>query len=53
MSNNPKKAGASKLPSKQISFSGQPTKKNGKQAKSNINTSKKGGVNLMRKLSGM
>lgn len=44
---------ASKLPSKQISFSNQPASKNGKQSKVTINKSKKGGVNLMKKLSGM
>ncbi|MCW3121744.1 MAG: hypothetical protein JWQ38_1236 [Flavipsychrobacter sp.] len=44
---------ASKLPSKQISFSNQPTAKGGKQAKTSINSVKKGGVNLMKKLSGM
>ncbi len=47
-----KKAPA-KLPSKQISFSNQPVGKGGKQAKTNIAKGKKGGVNLMRKLSGM
>lgn len=44
---------AAKLPSKPISFSNQPTGKGGKQAKSSVTTTKKGGVNLMRKLSGM
>ncbi len=48
----PKKA--AKLPSKSISFSGQATKKNGaKGGKAQINSQKKGGVNLMKKLSGM
>lgn len=47
------KKGPSKLPSKQISFSNQPTAKGGKQAKSTVNKTKKGGVNLMKKLSGM
>jgi len=49
----PAKKGPSKLPSKQISFSNQPVGKNGKQGKASVNKSKKGGVNLMRKLSGM
>jgi len=49
-----KKAAPKKLPSKQISFSSQPTSKKGKQGgKTMINTNKKGGVNLMKKLSGM
>ena len=49
----PPKKGA-KLPSKSISFSNQPNAKNGKQGgKVNLNKSKKGGVNLMKKLSGM
>jgi len=44
----------SKLPSKSISFSSQPGTKNGKQSgKATVNKSKKGGVNLMKKLSGM
>jgi hypothetical protein len=47
------KKGPSKLPSKQISFSNQPVSKNGKQAKASVNKTKKGGVNLMKKLSGM
>ena len=47
------KKGPSKLPSKQISFSNQPVSKNGKQAKAAVNKTKKGGVNLMKKLSGM
>jgi len=47
------KKGPSKLPSKQISFSNQPVSKNGKQAKATVNKTKKGGVNLMKKLSGM
>ena len=49
----PKKAGPVKLPSKQIVFSNQPVAKGGKQAKASVNKGKKGGVNLMRKLSGM
>lgn len=49
----PKKAGSEKLPSKQISFSNQPLAKNGKKVKGSVNKSKKGGVNFMRKLSGM
>jgi len=48
-----KKAGPSKLPSKSISFANHPKAKGGKQAKAFIDKSKKGGVNLMRKLSGM
>ncbi len=44
---------ASKLPSKQISFGNNATLKNGKQGKASVNKTKKGGVNLMRKLSGM
>ncbi len=48
-----KKAGPVRLPSKPISFSNHPTAKGGKQAKTMINKSKKGGVNLMKKLSGM
>ena len=48
-----KKAAPVRLPSKPISFSNQPTSKNGKQAKTMVNKSKKGGVNLMKKLSGM
>lgn len=48
----PKKA--AKLPSKSISFSGQQTKKTGgKSGNAQVNGQKKGGVNLMRKLSGM
>ncbi len=47
------KKGPSKLPSKQISFSNHPVGKGGKQAKASVNKTKKGGVNLMRKLSGM
>jgi hypothetical protein len=47
------KKGPSKLPSKQISFSNHPVGKGGKQAKATVNKAKKGGVNLMRKLSGM
>ncbi len=50
---NAAKKGPSKLPSKQISFSSQGNAKNGKQGKVNVNKAKKGGVNLMRKLSGM
>ena len=49
----PKKAGPSKLPSKSISFSNHPKAKGGKQAKAMVDKSRKGGVNLMRKLSGM
>jgi hypothetical protein len=48
-----KKTGPVKLPSKPISFSNHPTAKGGKQAKATVNKGKKGGVNLMRKLSGM
>jgi hypothetical protein len=48
-----KKAGPSKLPSKTITFSNHPTAKNGKQGKVMVNKTKKGGVNLMKKLSGM
>ncbi len=47
------KKGPSKLPSKTISFSNHPTAKGGKQAKATVDKSRKGGVNLMRKLSGM
>jgi len=47
----PKKA--TKLPSKSISFSNHPTAKGGKQSNVSVNKSKKGGANLMRKLSGM
>jgi hypothetical protein len=49
----PTKAGPVRLPSKPISFSGQPLSKNAKTGKATVNKSKKGGVNLMRKLSGM
>ncbi len=49
----PKKGAPVRLPSKPISFSGQQTAKGGKQAKASVNKSKKGGVNFMRKLSGM
>jgi hypothetical protein len=49
----PSKTGPVRLPSKPLSFSGQPTAKNGKQGKAAVNKSKKGGVNFMRKLSGM
>ena len=42
-----------RLPSKPISFQNQTVSKNGKQAKAMVNKSKKGGVNLMKKLSGM
>ncbi|MCD6010563.1 MAG: hypothetical protein K0Q79_425 [Flavipsychrobacter sp.] len=49
----PTKAGPTKLPSKQIVFSNQPGKKKGGNVKANVNSSKKGGVNHMRKLSGM
>ncbi len=48
-----KKAGPVRLPSKPISFSSQPVAKNGKASKVSVNKSKKGGVNLMKKLSGM
>ena len=48
-----KKAGPVRLPSKPISFSNQPNAKNGKQVKASVNKGKKGGVNLMKKLSGM
>lgn len=49
-----KKAAPKKLPSKQISFSSQSTnKKGGQGGKTSINSTKKGGVNLMKKLSGM
>ena len=48
-----KKAAPVRLPSKPISFSNQPHAKNGKQGKTMVNKSKKGGVNLMKKLSGM
>ena len=42
------------LPSKYISFSSQGSKKGGgKGGKTQINSQKKGGVNLMKKLSGM
>jgi hypothetical protein len=53
--NAPKKAAATKLPSKQIVFGNQPKGKKGGAAgnKSAASSSKKGGVNLMRKLSGM
>lgn len=48
------KKAATKLPSKPISFSGQQQSKKGqKGAKANFSSQKKGGVNLMRKLSGM
>lgn len=43
----------SKLPSKQIVFSNQPVAKGGKNVKASVSTGKKGGVNNMRKLSGM
>ena len=48
-----KKAAPVRLPSKPISFSNHPQAKNGKQVKASVNKSKKGGVNLMKKLSGM
>jgi hypothetical protein len=48
-----KKTGPSKLPSRPLSFSGQPTAKNGKAGNAKVSSAKKGGVNLMRKLSGM
>jgi len=47
------KKGPVKLPSKPITFGNHPVAKNGKQAKALVNKSKKGGVNLMKKLSGM
>lgn len=51
--NTPKK-GPSKLPSKQIVFGNQPVgKKGAKAANATVSSTKKGGVNLMRKLSGM
>lgn len=49
----PKKAGPVRLPSKPISFSNHPQAKNSKQKNVTVNKSKKGGVNLMKKLSGM
>jgi hypothetical protein len=50
----PKKAAATKLPSKQIVFGNQPKGKKGQQGgKASVNSVKKGGVNMMRKLSGM
>ncbi len=56
-STNPagQKKAPTKLPSKPLSFSGQAQSKKGqKGAKINsINSTKKGGVNLMKKLSGM
>jgi hypothetical protein len=49
-----KKAGPSKLPAKQIVFGNQPQSKKAQKASKAMTTSnKKGGVNLMRKLSGM
>lgn len=49
-----KKAGPSKLPAKQIVFGNQPKGKKGQvTSKATASSSKKGGVNLMRKLSGM
>ncbi len=49
-----KKAAPTKLPSKPISFSGQQqSKKGAKGPKASFTSQKKGGVNLMRKLSGM
>ena len=49
-----KKAAPTKLPSKQIVFGNQPKGKSGsKSGKTALNTNKKGGVNHMRKLSGM
>lgn len=51
---NTAKKAPSKLPSKQIVFGNQPIgKKGGKAGNANVSSSKKGGVNLMRKLSGM
>ncbi len=49
----PAKKTASKLPSKPLSFSNQPTAKGGKAKNQSVSSTKKGGVNLMRKLSGM
>ncbi|GAA4466136.1 hypothetical protein GCM10023093_19660 [Nemorincola caseinilytica] len=52
--NGQQKKGPSKLPSKQIVFGNQSAgKKAGKAANSSVSTGKKGGVNMMRKLSGM
>jgi hypothetical protein len=52
-SKKPKKAGPTSLPSKPLSFSGQGGSKNGKNVNAKANSGKKGGVNFMRKLSGM
>jgi hypothetical protein len=52
-SKKPKKAAATKLPSKPISFSGQGSSKKGGNVNAKVNSNKKGGVNFMRKLSGM
>jgi hypothetical protein len=50
----PKKATPTKLPSKAIVFSSQPVGKKGQKGGAKmLNSTKKGGVNLMRKLSGM
>ena len=50
----PKKATPTKLPSKQIVFGSQSYgKKGGQTGKQALSSAKKGGVNLMRKLSGM
>lgn len=50
----PKKATPTKLPSKAIVFSNQPVSKKGQKGGTKmLNSTKKGGVNLMRKLSGM
>lgn len=49
---NAKKAAPKKLPSKQIVFN-QGGATFGGKAKTTVNKGKKGGVNLMRKLSGM
>ena len=52
--NGQQKKGPSKLPSKQIVFGNQSTgKKGGKAGNTSLSSTKKGGVNLMRKLSGM
>ena len=49
-----KKATPTKLPSKQIVFGSQgPGKKGAQTGKQALSSAKKGGVNLMRKLSGM
>lgn len=51
---NETKKAPTKLPSKQIVFGNQPNSKKGAKAgKASVSTTKKGGVNNMRKLSGM